>query len=37
MISNVEMLSGSKPNTQMPAYKAEAEVIGKASQSSLTN
>jgi hypothetical protein len=37
MIANVETLSGSKPSTHTPAYKAEAEVIGKASQSSLTN
>jgi hypothetical protein len=37
MIANVEMLSGSKPNTQMPIYKAQAGVIGMASQSSPMN
>jgi hypothetical protein len=37
MIGNVEMLSGSKSNTQTLAYKVKAKVIGKASQVSPTN
>jgi hypothetical protein len=37
MIGNVEMLSGSKSNTQTPAYKVKGGVIGKASQASPTN